>query len=154
MTSVPQLVAAFNGLDAGASMLVAGAALEEALLGGFCEEINVVFSSFAALAALIGTLSLSGSAIAFGKLQGLVAERPVLIPGRHVINGLLLVVCLGVGVWLVLDPTSSLPFWLLAGVAAVLGIMLVLPIGGADMPVVIALGPNGLAAAGSGWSSQ
>jgi len=153
MTGVPQLVAIFNGMDAGASMLVSGAALEEALSGGFFEEITVVFSIFAALAALIGTLSFSGSVIAFGKLQGFLAERPVLIGGRHVINGLLLLVCLGLSVWLVLDPSTSLPFWLVVVVAGVLGVMLVLPIGGADMPVVIALlnAYSGLAAAGSGW---
>ena len=153
MTGVPQLVAIFNGMDAGASMLVSGAALEEALSGGFFEEITVVFSIFAALAALIGTLSFSGSLIAFGKLQGFVVERPVLIGGRHVVNGLLLLVCLGLSVWLVVDPSTSLPFWLIVAVAGVLGVMLVLPIGGADMPVVIALlnAYSGLAAAGSGW---
>jgi len=153
MTGVPQLVAIFNGMDAGASMLVSGAALEEALSGGFFEEITVVFSIFAALAALIGTLSFSGSVIAFGKLQGFVVERPVLIGGRHVVNGLLLLVCLGLSVWLVVDPSTSLPFWLIVAVAGVLGVMLVLPIGGADMPVVIALlnAYSGLAAAGSGW---
>ncbi len=153
MTGVPQLVAIFNGMDAGASMLVSGAALEEALSGGFFEEITVVFSVFAALAALIGTLSFSGSVIAFGKLQGFIVERPVLISGRHVLNGLLLLLCLGLSVWLVLDPTTSLPFWLVVAVAGVLGVMLVLPIGGADMPVVIALlnAYSGLAAAGSGW---
>ena len=96
---------------------------------------------------------MTGSAIAFGKLQGLVTERPILLPGRHVLNALLALTCLGLGVWLIADSDPSLPFWLLVGFAAVLGIMLVIPIGGADMPVVISLlnAYSGLAAAGHGW---
>ena len=103
------------------------------------EEISVQFTVAAALSALIGGVSFTGSAIAFGKLQGLVSEKPILIAGRHVLNVVLMLICLGLSVWLVLDATSSLSFWILVGVASLLGIMLVIPIGGADMPVVIAL---------------
>jgi NAD(P) transhydrogenase subunit beta len=83
----------------------------------------------------------------------LIKERPVLLPGRHVINVTLVLVCLGLSAWLVGDPTSSLSFWILVGVASLLGIMLVIPIGGADMPVVISLlnAYSGIAAAGHGW---
>lgn len=153
MTAIPQVVAIFNGFGGGASALAVGAALEEALRGGFVEEIDFQFTLSAAGAALIGAISFTGSGIAFGKLQGLIKERPVLLPGRHVINVTLVLVCLGLSAWLVGDPTSSLPFWILVGVASLLGIMLVIPIGGADMPVVISLlnAYSGIAAAGHGW---
>ena len=153
MTGMPQLVAVFNGLGGGASALAVGAALEEAFKGGFVEAIDIQFTVSATMAALIGGISFTGSAIAFGKLQGILKERPILLPGRHVLNALLALACLGISVWLIVDPTSSLPFWILVGVAALLGIMLVIPIGGADMPVVISLlnAYSGLAAAGHGW---
>ena len=153
MASMPQVVAIFNGFGGGASALAVGAALEEALKGGFVEEIDLQFTVAAAASALIGGVSLTGSAIAFGKLQGLISERPVLFPGRHVLNVALAAVCLVLSAWLVLDPASSLPFWLLVGTAAVMGILLVVPIGGADMPVVISLlnAYSGIAAAGHGW---
>ena len=153
MTAMPQVVAVFNGFGGGASALAVGAALEEALKGGFVEEIDLQFTLSAAAAALIGAVSFAGSAIAFGKLQGLVRERPILLPGRHVINLALLATCMALTYWLAVDPTSSLPFWLLCGVAALLGIMVVIPIGGADMPVVVSLlnAYSGIAAAGHGW---
>ena len=153
MTGMPQLVAVFNGFGGGASALAVGAALEEALKGGFVEGIDVQFTTSAAIAGLIGGVSFTGSAIAFGKLQGIVRERPILLPGRHVINVVLALTCLGLSAWLMTDPTTSVPFWALVGVASLLGIMLVIPIGGADMPVVIALlnSYSGLAAAGHGW---
>ncbi len=153
MTAMPQVVAIFNGFGGGASALAVGAAFEEALKGEWIEEITIQFTTSAAVAGLIGALSLTGSAIAFFKLQGLMREQPVLLPGRNVINSLLALTSLGLCTWLVLDPSSSLPFWSMAGVAALLGIMLVLPIRGADMPVVISLlnAYSGLAAAGHGW---
>ena len=153
LTSMPQVVAVFNGFGGGASAIAVGAALEEALKGGFVEEIGFQFTVAAVASGLIGGVSMTGSAIAFGKLQGLVTERPLLLPGRHVLNALLAAICLALGVWLIADSDSSLPFWLLVGFAAVLGIMLVIPIGGADMPVVISLlnAYSGLAAAGHGW---
>ncbi|MFQ5776770.1 MAG: NAD(P)(+) transhydrogenase (Re/Si-specific) subunit beta [Terriglobia bacterium] len=153
MTAIPQVVAIFNGFGGGASALAVGAALEEALKGGFIEEIDIQLTASAAAAALIGAVSFTGSGIAFGKLQGIVRERPLLLPGRHAVNLTLLAICLGLSYWLVAEPTSSLPFWILCGVAALLGVMLVIPIGGADMPVVISLlnAYSGIAAAGHGW---
>ena len=153
LTSMPQVVAVFNGFGGGASAIAVGAALEEALKGGFVEEIGFQFTVAAVASGLIGGVSMTGSAIAFGKLQGLVTERPLLLPGRHVLNALLALTCVALGVWLIADSESSLPFWLLVGFAAVLGVMLVVPIGGADMPVVISLlnAYSGLAAAGHGW---
>ncbi len=152
MTSMPQLVALFNGFGGVASVLVAGAALEKALAAG-AADIAVQFTIALAATALIGSVTLLGSLVAFGKLQGLVTEQPVLLPGRHILNALLALACVGLGVWLVVDPSSSLAFWILVGVASVFGIMLVVPIGGADMPVVISLlnSYSGLAAAATGF---
>ena len=151
LTAIPQLVALFNGFGGAASALVAGAALESALKAA--EEPDIQFTVASAASALIGSVTLLGSLVAFGKLQGLLTERPLLIPGRHVINVALGLVCLGLAAWLVIDPTSSIAFWALAGVAALLGILLVIPIGGADMPVVISLlnSYSGLAAASTGF---
>ena len=153
MTAMPQVVAVFNGFGGGASALAVGAALEEALKGGFVEEIDIQFTIAAVLSGVIGGVSLTGSGIAFGKLQGLISEKPTLLPGRHIINIVLVTICIGLGAWLVADPDTSLPFWLLVGFAALLGLLLVIPIGGADMPVVISLlnAYSGLAAAGHGW---
>lgn len=153
MTSMPQMVAIFNGFGGGASMLAAGAAIEEVLTGRLAEQLDIQFTVSAAAAALIGAVAFSGSGIAYGKLQGLIPERPILLPGRHVLNATLLVISLGLSVWLVMEPTSALPIWLLGGVATVLGITLVIPIGGADMPVVICLlnAYSGAAGAGLGW---
>ncbi len=153
VSSIPQVVAVFNGFGGGASALAVGAALEEALKGTHFEEVDLQFTVAAAASALIGGVSLTGSAIAFGKLQGLIGERPLLFPGRHIVNATLAAICLALSAWLIADPSSSLPFWLLVGTASALGLMLVLPIGGADMPVVISLlnAYSGIAAAGHGW---
>ncbi len=153
VTAIPQVVAIFNGFGGGASALAVGAALEEALKGGFVESVDIQFTTAAVLSGIIGGVSFTGSAVAFGKLQGLLSEKPLLFPGRHVVNIVLLAICIGLGGWLIADPTSSTPFWLLVGFSAVFGLLLVLPIGGADMPVVISLlnAYSGLAAAGHGW---
>ena len=172
MTSIPQVVAVFNGFGGGASALAVGAALEEAIKGGFVEGIDLQFTLAAAASGIIGGVSLTGSAVAFLKLQGWMTEKPVLIRGRHVMNATLALICVGLAVWLVVSGEqagveerlvdgeltlhtvmSSVPFWILVGVSALLGIMLVIPIGGADMPVVISLlnAYSGLAAAGHGW---
>ena len=154
MTSMPQMVAIFNGFGGGASLLAAGAALEEVLAGELTEPLGVQFTVSTASAAIIGAVAFSGSLIAFAKLQGLISEQPILLPGRHVMNAIMLVACLGLSVWLVMEPTSALPVWAMGGIALVLGITLVIPIGGADMPVVICLlnAYSGAAAAGLGWA--
>ena len=152
MTSMPQLVALFNGFGGVASVLVAGAALEKALLPGAADP-TVQFTVALAVTALIGSVTLLGSLVAFSKLQGLITEQPVLFPGRHVLNVVLALTSVGLGIWLVIDPSSSLAFWALVGVASVFGVMVVVPIGGADMPVVISLlnSYSGLAAAATGF---
>jgi NAD(P) transhydrogenase subunit beta len=94
-----------------------------------------------------------GSLVAFGKLQGIVTERPVRYPGEQIVKILLLAVALGAGVLIVLFPDRTDLYWILVAVASVLGVFLVLPIGGADMPIVIALlnSYSGLAAAATGF---
>ena len=151
MTDMPQLVGIFNGFGGGASALVAAAELVRVQTTGAALVLGDGFTI--AVSCLIGTVTFSGSFIAFGKLQGILSERPLLLPGRHVLNGALALTCLGLAGWLIADPTSSVAFWSLAGVAAVLGIMLVVPIGGSDMPVVISLlnSYSGLAAAATGF---
>ncbi len=145
MTQMPQLVALFNGLGGGASVLVAGAALLDGLDGK-----DAVMA--AAASGLIGAVTLSGSLIAAGKLQELkMFWKPISLPGHQVINAALLAGCILFTYWMI--GGSTWPFVLLVLVALALGVMLVLPIGGADMPVVIALlnSYSGLAAASAGF---
>ena len=153
MTAIPQVVAIFNGFGGGASALAVGAALEEALKGGFIEAIDIQFTLAAVGSGLIGGVSFTGSAIAFAKLQGILKGQPIMLPGRHVINIILALACVILSIWMVADTSSSMPFWIMVGTASLLGILLVLPIGGADMPVVISLlnAYSGIAAAGHGW---
>jgi NAD(P) transhydrogenase subunit beta len=151
MTAMPQMVALFNGFGGGASVMVAGAALLEVLFAGEPTTNQLVIST--AASGLIGAVTFWGSLVAFAKLQGVITESAVLLPGRQVINALLGLVCVGLAVWLVINPQATIAYWLLVGVASVLGILLVIPIGGADMPVVIALlnSYSGLAAAATGF---
>lgn len=154
MTAMPQLVALFNGFGGGASAIAIGAALQEILHRN--QTPNAEFAIPAIAGGLIGGVTLTGSGVALMKLQGWMTEKPVLIPGRHVINVMLAFLAIGLGVWFAVDPSVSLAFWLMCGVAVVLGLLLVLPIGGADMPVVISLlnSYSGLAAAGHGFVVQ
>ena len=160
-TEMPQLVGLFNGFGGGASALVAGAELIEVTTGG-ASSFPVEMAAMAAAAGLIGGVTFSGSMIAAGKLHGVVPGNPIRYTGEHVVKALVLAGGLVLGGYLVVQPdvlTSSLgaewvpAYWLLIAAALVLGVLLVIPIGGADMPVVIALlnSYSGLAAAGTGF---
>ncbi|HUP49459.1 MAG TPA: NAD(P)(+) transhydrogenase (Re/Si-specific) subunit beta [Thermoanaerobaculia bacterium] len=163
MTMMPEMVAVFNGFGGGASALVALSTLyvlylEPGHAGRLGDVIGGSSSLTMALSILIGSVTFSGSLIAFFKLRGIVVKGgPVLLPGRHVINALLFTVTLAIGLWLAfgsLDPsTTALLAWLVAVLSLTLGVMLVIPIGGADMPVVISLlnSYSGLAAAATGF---
>ena len=101
---------------------------------------------------MIGAITFTGSFIAFGKLQGIITGRPLLFPGQQFINAAIGIGAIGVGVWtLVASETDG--YWILAGMALLIGILAVIPIGGADMPVVISLlnSFSGLAAASAGF---
>ncbi|MGH7825135.1 MAG: NAD(P)(+) transhydrogenase (Re/Si-specific) subunit beta [Candidatus Binatia bacterium] len=151
MTAMPQLVALFNGLGGGASVLVAGAALIETIL--VASAISSQLAVSIAASGIVGAVTFWGSLIAFGKLQGLISEKSMSIPGHQLWNGLLGVACLAFAGWLVVNPTASPVYWALVIAASVLGVMLVVPIGGADMPVVISLlnSYSGIAAAATGF---
>ena len=165
MTQMPQLVALFNGFGGIASVLVAGADLLKGnvleMQIGAVELIAVepsqtdprVATIAAALAGLIGAVTFTGSLVAAGKLQELsMFRKPFAFPGQQGINALLLIGAIGMTL-LMLTTGDILPFAILVGLACVLGILLVTPIGGADMPVVIALlnSYSGLAAAAAGF---
>ncbi len=152
MTAMPQLVALFNGFGGAASALVAGAALIDPVLQP-PTGVTLQFGVATVLSGLIGAVTFWGSLVAFGKLQGLIEEKPVLLPGRHAINALLLLGALAVGALLVRDVESVGLYWGVVALASLLGVLLVIPIGGADMPVVISLlnSYSGLAAAATGF---
>ena len=152
LTAMPQMVAIFNGFGGAASAMVAGAELLHVNKDG--DGTNAIAAATIAGSIIIGSLTFTGSMIAFGKLQGIVATQPVLIPGRHIINGVLAVAALAVAVVLVINPQVELLLIALAAVALIGGVLLVIPIGGADMPVVIALlnSYSGIAAAATGFA--
>ncbi len=150
MTAMPQMVALFNGLGGAASALVATIDLFNKKAGS---SVELTLSVPAALSVLIGGVTLTGSAIAFAKLQGLIGGRPLVYPLQKPLNLLLLLGAIASCCWLAAEPLDSTPLYCLAGVAAILGVLSVLPIGGADMPVVISLlnSYSGLAASAAGF---
>ena len=152
MTALPQLVALLNGLGGGAAALiavseyhVAGAAGEERL--GAVLAVSVMFS------AIVGSISFAGSLVAFGKLQEVLPGRPITWPAQKLLNGLGAIVVLGLAAYASFNINDPL-LWLAAVLALLLGVSAVLPIGGADMPVVIAFlnACTGLAAAATGFA--
>ncbi|NBF41313.1 MAG: NAD synthetase [Spirochaetes bacterium] len=156
MTAMPQLVGLFNGFGGIASVLVAGAVLFQVMMsaaGAGVVEAGLQFTIATVASGLIGAVTFLGSLIAFGKLQGIVTEKPVRYPGEQVVKVLILLAALAVGVYLVMNPALTEYYWILVALGALLGIVLVIPIGGADMPIVIALlnSYSGLAAAATGF---
>ncbi len=148
MTAMPQMVAAFNGFGGIASALVAAAAVVESDLVGLANETSVTIL----VSTAIGAVTFTGSFVAFGKLQGIVTGRPLTYPGQRVVNGAALAAVVVLGVWAFVAE-EPLAYWLLGGVALLVGVLGVLPIGGADMPVVISLlnSFSGLAASSAGF---
>ena len=150
MTAMPQLVAVFNGLGGGASALVAASRFPG--LVSDPADIPVDVSVTIMLGTLIGLVTFSGSMIAFGKLQEVVTTQPVTFPLQKSLSLVLFLGILGMGGYLVVSP--ELPVYVALAVACLLlGVLLVIPIGGADMPVVISLlnSYSGLAAASAGF---
>ncbi|MCR4282586.1 MAG: NAD(P)(+) transhydrogenase (Re/Si-specific) subunit beta [Bauldia sp.] len=155
MTAMPQLVAAFHSLVGLAAVLVAAAALyaPEAFGIGSAGAIHRQSLAEMSLGVAIGALTFTGSVIAFLKLDGRMSGKPILLPNRHIINiglGVLLVVLI---VTLVFTE-STVVFWLITLTALTLGVLIIIPIGGADMPVVISMlnSYSGWAAAGIGFT--
>jgi H+-translocating NAD(P) transhydrogenase subunit beta len=154
MTAMPQMVALFNGVGGGAAALISLAEFHNRapdpgrLLGDI--SVSIVLS------ALIGSISFAGSMVAFAKLQELIKGRPIVYPGQQIVNGLLFGALVAAGVAIVAGAEEQ---WLLAALligALLFGVLFVLPIGGADMPVVISLlnAFTGLAAAATGFELE
>ncbi|WP_336857082.1 NAD(P)(+) transhydrogenase (Re/Si-specific) subunit beta [Sinomonas albida] len=143
MTQMPQLVAMFNGVGGGAAALVALLELPNAIDGWL--RLAIAFTL------LVGAVSFAGSAITFAKLQELMTTRPVVFPGLPVVMGVVLVAAVGAGAAVVMSGSAGIAVVLL-GVGLVAGVLLVLPVGGADVPIVISLlnAFTGLAVAASG----
>jgi NAD(P) transhydrogenase subunit beta len=134
MTAMPQLVSLFNAVGGGAATLIA---VTEFLRHG--TELGARVSVPGALDIVIGAVTFAGSLIAAGKLQGVVPSRPIAFPGTRAVNVLLGLVFVGGVTWLVVEPGSGTALGILVGAALAFGVTMVLPIGGADMPVVISL---------------
>jgi H+-translocating NAD(P) transhydrogenase subunit beta len=149
MTAMPQLVAIFNGVGGGAASLVS--ITEFVHIKSTNPATYVILEVL--LGVLIGTVSFSGSAIAFAKLQELMTGRPVTYPGQQIMNALIGAAALGLIITILVTGSSTL-LWILLALAFVLGIAFVLPIGGADVPVLISLlnSFTGLAVAASGFT--
>ena len=147
MTQMPQMVAIFNGFGGGASALVAAA---EFLKTG---DITTFTLSTIMISVFVGTLTFTGSFVAFGKLQGFISGKPVVFPGQQIINGLLALALLFMGIYVVTTAAEINLFFGVISIAAILGITLTIPIGGADMPVVISLlnSYSGIAATATGF---
>src|SRR6058998_46782 len=155
MTSMPELVAAFHSLVGMAAVLVAAGAFyaPEAFDIGTPGHIHAASLVEMSLGVAIGALTFTGSVIAFAKLSGRMSGAPIILPARHVINIALGVALVVFVVRLVLTG-GALDFWLITVLALVLGALLIIPIGGADMPVVISMlnSYSGWAAAGIGFT--
>ena len=151
MTAMPQMVALLNGFGGAASALVATAELIAKTEAG--TEFPAIAPPAIVLSVLIGTVTLTGSFVAFAKLQELVGGAAVTYPGQNFVNGLIVLGTVGLGVACAIDPSNLTFFAVLIGLSLVVGVILVIPIGGADMPVVISLlnSYSGLAACATGF---
>ncbi|RWJ99546.1 NAD(P)(+) transhydrogenase (Re/Si-specific) subunit beta [Mesorhizobium sp.] len=155
MTSMPQLVAAFHSLVGFAAVMVAAAAIyaPESFGIGTAGDIHAQALVEMSLGVAIGAITFTGSVIAFLKLDGRMSGKPIMIGGRHVIN-IALGVALFVLIVLLVNTESKLVFWLIVAASLVLGVLLIIPIGGADMPVVVSMlnSYSGWAAAALGFT--
>jgi NAD(P) transhydrogenase subunit beta len=155
MTSMPELVAAFHSLVGMAAVLVAGAAFYAPAAFDIGTFGNIHKSSLVemALGVAIGALTFTGSVVAFMKLSGRMSGAPIMLPGRHIIN-IALAVAMVFFIYGLVVSQSQIDFWLVTIIALVLGVLIIIPIGGADMPVVISMlnSYSGWAAAGIGFT--
>src|SRR6476620_2628920 len=155
MTAMPELVAAFHSLVGMAAVLVAAGALyapaafDIGTVGAIHGQSLIEMS----LGVAIGAITFTGSVIAFLKLSGRMSGAPIILPGRHVIN-IALAAALLFFIYGLVVSQSQMDFWLVAGIAFVFGVLIIIPIGGADMPVVISMlnSYSGWAAAGIGFT--
>ncbi|MDI3470597.1 MAG: NAD(P) transhydrogenase subunit beta [Pseudolabrys sp.] len=155
MTSMPELVAAFHSLVGMAAVLVAAGAFYAPSAFGIGAEGHIHQQSLIemSLGVAIGAITFTGSVIAFLKLSGRMSGKPITLPGRHIIN-IALAVALVVFIILFYLHQAPVQFWVIVALALLLGILIIIPIGGADMPVVISMlnSYSGWAAAGIGFT--
>jgi NAD(P) transhydrogenase subunit beta len=151
MTAMPQMVALLNGFGGAASTLVAGSALLEEVAQGGTPPAQVTVAVVAS--GIIGAVTFWGSLVAWAKLEERVPGRPVVLPGQRAVNGALLAAAVGLGGVLVARPDAVWLYAVIVALCTVLGVTSVMPIGGADMPVVICLlnSYSGLAACATGF---
>src|SRR6059058_4495909 len=135
MTAMPQMVALFNGVGGGAAALIALAELHKILPNPGAPKVDI--SLAIVLSGLIGAVSFSGSMVAFAKLQELIGGRPITYRGQQFVNGALFITALACGVALVAGVQDEWLLWVTIAASLAFGVLFVLPIGGADMPVVI-----------------
>jgi H+-translocating NAD(P) transhydrogenase subunit beta len=154
MTAMPQMVALFNGVGGGAAALISWAEFHNKVpaAGNLKLDISIAIM----LSALIGSVSFAGSMVAFAKLQELIQGRPITYPGQQIVNGFVLATAVAAGISIAAGGEEQWLMWALLGCAALFGVLFVLPIGGADMPVVISLlnAFTGLAAAATGFELE
>jgi NAD(P) transhydrogenase subunit beta len=154
MTAMPQMVALFNGVGGGAAALISLAELHRILPEPGTPKVDIAVAIV--LSALIGSISFSGSMIAFAKLQELIGGRPITYPAQQLGNGLVVLAAVASGIALIAGVQDEWLLWVLIAAAALFGVLFVLPIGGADMPVVISLlnAFTGLAVAAGGFELE
>ncbi len=158
MTAMPQLVAAFHSLVGLAAVLVAAAAFYHPESFGITDaagQLKLGSRIEMSLGIVIGAITFSGSLIAFGKLQGLLSGNPVVFPGQHLLNLALAIVIVALIVMFTRD-VSATWFWAMTAMAFLIGFLIIIPIGGADMPVVVSMlnSYSGWAAAGIGFTLE
>ncbi len=157
MTALPQLVAAFHSLVGLAAVFVAIAAFfnPEAYNIGTIENIHTGSLIELSLGLVIGAITFTGSIIAWGKLQGVITGKPLTFPKQHLLNAVLGATLFTLIIMLCITGSTTI-FWALVAVAALLGVLMIIPIGGADMPVIVSMlnSYSGWAAAGIGFTLQ
>jgi NAD(P) transhydrogenase subunit beta len=148
MTAMPQMVALLNGFGgAGSALVASGELIRGGVVAGSVPSVAIVFG------ALIGAITFTGSLVAFAKLQELMRGQPITYPGQQFVNGILGLAAVALCAMVAVDPSEVQAYAGLVALAALLGVLLVIPIGGADMPVVISLlnSYSGLAACATGF---
>ena len=157
MTALPQLVAAFHSLVGLAAVLVAAAAFHKPQAYGIGMPGDIHLNSLVemSIGVAIGAITFTGSLVAFAKLQGLVSGRPLTFPLQHPLNAFIGITIVLLVVWLVADQSQT-AFWLIVALSLLIGFLLIVPIGGADMPVVISMlnSYSGWAACGIGFTLE
>jgi proton-translocating NAD(P)+ transhydrogenase subunit beta len=153
MTQMPELVAAMHSLVGLAAVLIAMAAFDNPMAYGIGATLHVSNRIELFIGSFVGAITFTGSIIAFGKLSGKLSGKPVRFAGQHWLNLALALVMLGFGIAFFMHP-AWLPLLAMVGIALVLGVLIIIPIGGADMPVVVSMlnSYSGWAAAGIGFT--